>query len=166
MPSPVFFKNFMKDALIISAIVILHARHTHASPTLAEPLDMSLHLPPAAPEPLSYRPRPPQTPHAEAVEEEPGGVFSMLQSIRSSLIRLETSLFYAAPCNATSPLAVACNATGDAPAPAHRADWLGRHHFGLRRQILSYTPPPSPAPPLDWGDATPAPADEPPLTAG
>jgi hypothetical protein len=108
MPSLVYFKNFMQDALIISTIVVLHSRNTHASLTLAESLDTSLHLPPAASEPLIYRHRPPQPPHGEADEKEPAGVFSMLQSIRPRLIRIETSLFYAAPCNATSPLAVAC----------------------------------------------------------
>ena len=157
MPSPVYFKNFMKEALIITAIVILHARNTHASIPLAESIDTALHLPPPAPATLSYRPRPPQPPHSEADDQEPAGVFSMLQSIRSSLLRLETSMFYAPPCNASSPLAVACNATADAPGPAHREDWLGRHHVGLRRQILSYSPPPTPTPPLGWERATPGP---------
>ena len=155
---------------------MLHARKTHASIPLAELIDTGMHLPPAAPAALSYHPRPPQPAHSEADEREPAGVYSMLQrppqpahgeaderepagvmsvlqSIRSSLLRLETSLFEP-PCNTTGALAAECDA---APRPAARQDWLGRHHFGLRRQILSYTPASTPSPPPAW-EGTPLPS--------
>jgi len=144
--------SLLKDALFIALLAMWNVRSARGSPALLEPLTTSLLLP----GPHSHHPRP--TPAEEAVEP---GLFSMFQTIRSSLLRLEASLLYAPPCNATGPLAVACNASApDAPA-APRADWLGRHHLGLRRQILSYAPPssapPSPTPPLGWEDATPGP---------
>lgn len=103
------------------------------------------------PPPPGHRARPPRI----EPKEEQEGLESMLQGIRSSLLRLETSLFEP-PCNASDPQAKDC---GGPPAPAHRQDWLGRHHFGLRRQILSYTPTSTPTatPPGDWYGGTPGP---------
>jgi hypothetical protein len=107
---------------------------------------------PPPPAVASYRPRPPRTEPRDAQDPDES-IASALQSIRSSLLRLETSLFEP-PCNATGALAVDCDA---GPRPAHRTDWLGRHHFGLRRQILSYTPASTPSPPPAWEGSTPGP---------
>jgi hypothetical protein len=144
MPRPIFL---MKDACII-ALIVIHFRATRASPPLLEPLVTAASLP--APALQSYRPLPPHAP--EPVDGD--SVFTLFQTMRTSLLRLEASLF-APPCNSTGPLAASCNGTDAPPAP-HRADWLGRHHFGLRRQILSYDPPAT-TPPLGWQDATPGP---------
>ena len=126
--------------------IIIRAHESHASVPLLEPLVTAATL-------HSYRPLPPQPGHVEDA-----GIMSVLQTIRTSLLRLESSLF-APPCNATTPFAVDCagNATAEPHAGTGRADWLGRHHFGLRRQILSYEPRTTPemTPPLGWEDATP-----------
>ena len=108
---------------------------------------------PAPPSVASYRPRPPRTEARGEQDEE--GITTMLQGIRSSLLRLEASLFEP-PCNATGAQAAECD-RAPPPRAAHRTDWLGRHHFGLRRQILSYTPASTPTPPEDWQGTTPGP---------
>jgi hypothetical protein len=113
-------------------------------------LVLSASTTPSPPVVASYRPRPPQRAESQGEQE---GISSVLQSIRSSLLRLEASLFEP-PCNATGALAVDCDAP---PAPAHRGDWLGRHHYGLRRQILSYTPTSTQGPAQGWKGATPGP---------
>lgn len=140
MPTKPFF--FINSTWVIPVLLVLNACVTNSTLVLYE----TTPPPPAA---ASYRPRPPRP----DPRDEPEGISSMLQGIRSSLLRLETSLFEP-PCNATGPLGADCDAP---PAPAHRTDWLGRHHFGLRRQILSYTPTSTPTPPGDWYGATPGP---------
>ncbi len=130
---------------VFPVFLMLNTCTTHSALVLSESTT------PAPPSVASYRPRPPRTqPRGEPDEE---GITTMLQGILSSLLRLEASLFEP-PCNATGALAAECDPP---PRAAHRTDWLGRHHFGLRRQILSYTPAASPSPPEDWLGTTPGP---------
>lgn len=134
------FKFFMNSAWIIPVLLVLHAHQSNSALVSSNQ---------TTPPPPGHRARPPRI----EPKDEQEGIESMLQGIRSSLLRLESSLF-APPCNATGPGAPDCDAP---PAPGHRTDWLGRHHFGLRRQILSYAPPPTPTPPGDWYGGTPGP---------
>lgn len=79
-------------------------------------------------------------------DQDGPGITTMLRSIYQALIRLESSLLLSRPCNTTD-----CD-VAPATAPAQSKDWrLGRHHYGLRRQILQY----SPTAPMEWG--TPGP---------
>jgi hypothetical protein len=163
MPSP-FHKAFSLGSLLLCLLLAARAR---ASPALLEPLTTAAVLPeqrphaPALPEQRPHAPAlPEQRPHAADTGDETG-LLSVIQSIRSSLLRVEAFLF-APPCNATSPFAVSCNDTAPAAVSPHRSDWLGRHHFGLRRTLLSAPGAPerrapSPTPPFGWEDATPGP---------